>query len=122
MSIDPHDLPPTPDRVCSQALIASVPSFPARGNLGERLREHRAASLDRNRAFHTGGGSGLSTARLVTAASDATLGALWDALAPAHKLQGAVLVGVGGTGRREMSPGSDWDLLLLHTEIGRAHV
>jgi [protein-PII] uridylyltransferase len=118
VSIDPHALPPTPDRVCSQALIASVPSFPARGSLGERLRQHRAASLDRIRAFHSGGGAGLSTARLVTAAADAALGALWDVLAPAHKLQGAVLVGVGGTGRREMSPGSDWDLVLLHTGRG----
>jgi len=116
--IDPHALPPTPDRVCSQALIASVPPFPARGSLGERLRQHRAASLDRIRAFHAGGGAGLSTARLVTAAADAALGALWDVLAPAHKLHGAVLVGLGGTGRRDMSPGSDWDLLLLHTGRG----
>ena len=118
MSVDPHALPPTPDRVCSQALIASVPPFPARGSLGERLRKHRTASLDRIRSFHAGGGAGLSTARLVTAAADTALGALWDVLAPAHKLQGAVLVGVGGTGRREMSPGSDWDLLLLHTGRG----
>ncbi len=120
MSSDLHALPPAPDRVCSQALIASVPAFPARGTLGERLRQHRASSLERIRTFHAGGGAGLSTARLVTAAADATLGALWDVLAPAHKLQGAVLVGVGGTGRREMSPGSDWDLLLLH--IGRGEV
>jgi [protein-PII] uridylyltransferase len=118
VSIDPHALPPTPARVCSQALVASVPSFPARGSLGERLRQHRAASLDRIRSFHAGGGAGLSTARLVTAAADAALGALWDVLAPAHKLQGAVLIAVGGSGRREMSPGSDWDLLLLHTGRG----
>ena len=118
MSVDPHSLPPTPERVCSQGLVASVPPFPARGTLGERLRQHRAASQERIRAFHAGGGSGLSTARLVTAAADAALGALWDVLSPAHRLQGAVLVGVGGTGRREMSPGSDWDLLLLHTGRG----
>ena len=105
MSIDPHALPPTPDRVCSQALIASVPPFPARGSLGERLRKHRTASLDRIRSFHAGGGAGLSTARLVTAAADTALGALWDVLAPTHKLQGALLVGVGGTGRRT-APGS----------------
>ena len=118
MSSDLHALPPAPERICSQALIASVPAFPARGSLGERLRQHRTSSLERIRAFHAGGGAGLSTARLVTAAADTTLGALWDVLAPAHKLQGAVLVGVGGTGRREMSPGSDWDLLLLHTGRG----
>jgi len=118
VSSDLHALPPAPDRICSQALIASVPAFPARGSVGERLRQHRASSLERIRAFHAGGGAGLSTARLVTAAADATLGALWDVLAPAHKLQGAVLLGVGGTGRREMSPGSDWDLLLLHTGRG----
>ena len=54
----------------------------------------------------------------MTAAADAALEALWASLAPAHKLEGAVLVGVGGTGRREMSPGSDWDLLLLHSGRG----
>ncbi|HUM13240.1 MAG TPA: [protein-PII] uridylyltransferase [Myxococcaceae bacterium] len=118
MSADPHALPPTPDRVCSQTLVASVPSFPAKGSLGERLRRHRTESLARIRAFHAGGGAGLSTTRLVTAAADAALEALWDVLAPAHKLVGAVLVGVGGTGRREMSPDSDWDLLLLHTGRG----
>ncbi|HVP59768.1 MAG TPA: [protein-PII] uridylyltransferase [Myxococcaceae bacterium] len=118
MSVDPHALPATPARVCSQTLVASIPPFPAKGSLGVRMRLHRTESLSRIRAFHVGGGAGLSTARLVTAASDAALGALWDVLAPAHKLEGAVLVGVGGTGRREMSPGSDWDLLLLHTGRG----
>jgi len=118
VSADPHALPLTPERVCSQTLIASIPPFPAPGSLGERLRQHRTDSLARIHGFHAGGGAGLSTARLVTAASDAALGALWDVLAPAHKLTGAVLVGVGGTGRSEMSPGSDWDLLLLHTGRG----
>ncbi|HTS81276.1 MAG TPA: [protein-PII] uridylyltransferase [Myxococcaceae bacterium] len=118
MSVDPNALPPVPHRVCSQTLVASVPPFPARGTLGERLRQHWAASLDRVRAFHAGGGAGLSTARLVTAAADAALGALWDALAPLNKLEGAVLIGAGGTGRREMSPHSDWDLVLLHSGRG----
>jgi len=118
VSVDPHALPATPSRVCSQALVASVPAFPARGTLGERLRRHRDDSLARIAAFHSGGGAGLSTARLVTAAADVALGAMWDALAPAHKLEGAALVGAGGTGRREMSPHSDWDLLLLHSGRG----
>ena len=118
VSVDPQALPPSPHRVCSQALVASVPSFPVRGSLGERLRRHRTESLARIQAFHAGGGAGLSTARLVTAAADAALGALWDVLAPAHAMVGTVLVGVGGTGRREMSPGSDWDLLLVHTGRG----
>jgi [protein-PII] uridylyltransferase len=118
VSVDPHALPPTPDRVCSQALLASLRPFPARGSLGGRLREHRTESLSRIRAFHLGGGPGLSTARLVTAASDVALGALWDVLAREHRLEGAALIAVGGTGRREMSPGSDWDLLLLHTGRG----
>ena len=118
MSVDPHALPPTPDRVCAAKLVASLPPFPAAGSLGERLREHRTGSLARIRAFHAAGGAGLSTARLVTAAADVALEALWEELAPAHKLEGAVLVGVGGTGRREMSPGSDWDLLLLHSGRG----
>jgi len=118
LSVDPHALPPTPDRVCARALLAAVPPFPETGSLGERLGQHRAASLERVRAFHVGGGAGLSTARLVTAAADLALESLWSSLAPAHRLDGAVLVALGGTGRREMSPGSDWDLLLLHTGRG----
>ncbi len=54
----------------------------------------------------------------MTAAADAALEGLWSVLAPAHRLDGAVLVALGGSGRREMSPGSDWDLLLLHSGRG----
>ncbi|MGZ3447663.1 MAG: [protein-PII] uridylyltransferase family protein, partial [Myxococcaceae bacterium] len=118
MSVDPHALPPTPDRVCARALLDLIPSFPDQGSLGERLRQHRTESLERIRAFHTAGGAGLSTARLVTAAADVAVEALWSVLAPAHRLDGAVLVVLGGSGRREMSPGSDWDLLLLHSGRG----
>jgi N-acetylmuramoyl-L-alanine amidase len=65
----PTRCPPRPIAVCSQALIASVPSLPGEG--GPRRAApgaSRGPPLDRIRTFHAGGGAGLSTARLVTAA------------------------------------------------------
>ena len=118
MSADLPALPPVPPRACTGELDASVPPFPSGGALPGRLREHRRAASARIAAFHGAGGAGLSTARLVTAAADLTLEALWAELAPAHGLRRATLVALGGSGRREMSPGSDWDLVLLHDGKG----
>ena len=118
MSADLPALPPVPPRTCIGELRASVPPFPSGGPLLERLRDHRRAATGRIAAFHASGGAGLSTARLVTAAADLTLESLWAELAPAHGLRRATLVALGGSGRREMSPGSDWDLLLLHDGKG----
>jgi len=118
VSADPQSFPPPPERVCSEALAASLPAFPAAGELAKRLHHHRSATLERIRGFQSAGGAGLSTARLVTLAADGALVALWDVLAREHHLERAILVATGGTGRREMSPGSDWDLLLLHSGRG----
>jgi [protein-PII] uridylyltransferase len=113
-----HALPPVPERVCRDALRGMLPPLGRQGTLAERVRAHRSAALARIRAFHQARGAGISTARLVSAAADLLLEGLWAELAREHRLRRAVLVALGGSGRRELSPGSDWDLLLLHAGKG----
>ena len=84
------------------------------GSRPARARALRHESLERIRAFHRAGGAGLSTARLLSAAADVLVVGLWEELEAEQPLPGAALVALGGYGRRELSPGSDWDLLLLH--------
>lgn len=79
-----------------------------------RARAQREAAFEAVRGFHRAGGAGLSTARLLTTAADALVEGLWGELEAEHPLSGSALVALGGYGRRELSPGSDWDLLLVH--------
>ncbi len=87
-----------------------------------RARTQREGAFDAVRAFHRQGGAGLSTARLLTASADALVQGLWAELEAEHPLSGSVLVALGGYGRRELSPGSDWDLLLVHHKRASAGV
>jgi [protein-PII] uridylyltransferase len=96
-----------------------LPALGRQGALAERLRAHRSSALERIHHFHAAGGAGICTARLVTSAADLLLEGLWLELAREHGLSRAVLVALGGSGRRELSPGSDWDLLLLHDGKGK---
>ena len=96
--------------------MASLPTL-APGDAATRASRARALrdeSLARIREFHRAGGAGLSTARLLSAGADVLVKGLWEELEAEGRLPGAVLVALGGYGRRELSPGSDWDLLLLH--------
>jgi [protein-PII] uridylyltransferase len=79
-----------------------------------RARAQREAAFDAVRAFHRQGGAGLSTARLLASAADLLVKALWAELETEHPLSESALVALGGYGRRELSPGSDLDLLLVH--------
>ena len=56
----------------------------------------------------------MSTARLLSAAADILVEGLWAELETEHLVSGSALVALGGYGRRELSPGSDLDLLLIH--------
>jgi [protein-PII] uridylyltransferase len=60
---------------------------------------------------HAAGASGLETARVLSDAVDDAVRTLWQE-AGGHPA--AALVAVGGYGRREMSPESDIDLVVLH--------
>jgi len=79
-----------------------------------RARAQREAAFETVRTFHRHGGAGLSTARLLAAAADALVQGLWAELEAETPLSSTALVALGGYGRRELSPGSDWDLLLVH--------
>ncbi|QRK06608.1 [protein-PII] uridylyltransferase [Archangium violaceum] len=113
MSVPP--IPPPPPSSHREA-IGSLPGFPT-GAPEDRLtraREYLRDSHARAESFHRGGAAGLSTCRLLSAATDRLVQGLFSELsAELHAPPGLALVALGSYGRRELSPQSDLDLLLL---------
>ncbi|MET0402642.1 MAG: [protein-PII] uridylyltransferase [Cystobacter sp.] len=113
MSIPPI---PAPPEATHRELLGSLPVFAAGGPADRlaRAREYQREALVRVEAFHRGGASGLSTSRLFAAATDALVRGLFTELcAELQAPPGLALVSLGSYGRRELSPHSDLDLLLL---------
>ncbi|MGH2706748.1 MAG: ACT domain-containing protein [Actinomycetota bacterium] len=77
----------------------------------EFLRSERERLADR----HAAGASGLFIVRALSDAMDEVIARIWARL---HAGGGAAVVALGGYGRRELSPASDVDLVILHE---RAH-
>lgn len=93
----------------------------ARARLAEGMAEIRRA--------HDAGGSGLATSRAISALREEVLCRIWSEAcevvvprAPAARPPGAALVAYGGTGRGDISPHSDVDLMLLYDPSFAAHV
>jgi [protein-PII] uridylyltransferase len=113
MSVPPIPQPPAPTH---REVLGSLPEFP-RGGPEDRLvraREYLREAHARVEAFHRGGAAGLSTCRFLSAATDRLVQGLFSELsAELQAPPGLALVALGSYGRRELSPQSDLDLLLL---------
>ncbi|HYO64841.1 MAG TPA: [protein-PII] uridylyltransferase [Archangium sp.] len=109
MSVPPIPQPPAPSH---REALGSLPEFRPGGPEDRlaRAREYLREAHARVEAFHRGGAAGLSTSRLLSAATDRLVQALFAEL---HAPPGLALVALGSYGRRELSPHSDLDLLLL---------
>jgi [protein-PII] uridylyltransferase len=86
---------------------------------GAATRPQRASQLLQTgreliRTLHKQGNAGISTGRLLTALADRLVAGLWEeVLSEQGAPAGLCLVALGSYGRRELSPHSDLDLLLL---------
>ncbi|MBS2029107.1 MAG: [protein-PII] uridylyltransferase [Deltaproteobacteria bacterium] len=118
MSLDlTHELPlPVPPQGSYHDHLAALPHFLAGPESGRGARA--ADYLAKARAFvadlHAKGASGQTIVRLTTAAMDALVKGLFDALVADMAPQSPLtLVALGGYGRKELAPRSDLDLMLL---------
>ena len=118
--LSPPPAPPPSHREVRPRLARLAPGNAA--SRPARARAQREAAFEAARTFHRLGGAGLSTARLLAAAADALVEGLWAELEAERPLAQSALVALGGYGRRELSPGSDWDLLLVHEKRRSAGV
>jgi [protein-PII] uridylyltransferase len=110
--LSPPPAPPPSHRELRGELPRLLPGDAA--SRPARARAQRDAAFAVVLAFHRAGGAGMSTARLLSAAADVLVEGLWGELEAEHPLSNSALVALGGYGRRELSPGSDLDLLLVH--------
>ncbi|ATB39336.1 [protein-PII] uridylyltransferase [Cystobacter fuscus] len=113
MSVPPI---PSPPAATHHETFGSLPVFPSGGPADRlpRAREYLREASSRVEAFHRGGAAGLSTSRLLAATTDALVQGLFSELsAELNAPPGLALVSLGSYGRRELSPHSDLDLLLL---------
>jgi len=113
MSVPPIPQPPPPTH---HEALGSLPGFPHGGpeDRLSRARDYLREVHARVESFHRGGAAGLSTCRLLSAAMDRLVHGLFTELAAElHAPPGLALAALGSYGRRELSPHSDLDLLLL---------
>jgi [protein-PII] uridylyltransferase len=104
----------------------SIASFPVSENLSGRLREQRARLhnlRDQARERYSGGAPGLQVATLICEWTDRLIVEIFEeALAPLGEAdrrrvtEQSAIVAIGGTGRGELAPYSDADLLFLRTK------
>ncbi len=110
---------PAPPPATHVEALAGFPDFP-RGGPTDRLERARAYLREtgaRIETFHRSGEAGLSTCRLLSTATDRLVRGLFEELAAELAApEGLALVALGSYGRRELSPHSDLDLLLLRGE------
>ncbi|QRN92979.1 [protein-PII] uridylyltransferase [Archangium violaceum] len=113
MSVPSIPSPPPPTH---REVLGSLPELPPGGpeNRLARARDYLRDAHARVEAFHREGAAGLSTCRLLSAATDRLIHGLFTELAAElHAPPDLALVALGSYGRRELSPHSDLDLLLL---------
>ncbi|WP_257446085.1 [protein-PII] uridylyltransferase [Archangium lipolyticum] len=107
---------PSPPPQNHREALGSLPELPHGGPEDRlaRARDYFRDALVRVEAFHRDGAAGLSTCRLLSAATDRLIHGLFTEIAAElHAPPDLALVALGSYGRRELSPHSDLDLLLL---------